>query len=86
MWNIWHSMMTGKAVLVLGGNANQVSMAILAALSLINPFTYGQMYFPYMTVYNTHLDYYQKQEKDMLLGATNPLFKNLFAKSQVEII
>lgn len=70
----------------MGCNPQQVSHAVLGAISLVNPFVYCGNVNPYMTVYDPSLDKLQNQSHDWVIGGTNPLFSKLFKKEVMEII
>lgn len=59
LWPLWECVMLNKKIFILGSNPYQVSSAVLAAISLINPFIYCCEYSPYVTVFDPNLKHYQ---------------------------
>lgn len=43
-------------MLIMSDSPYRSSQAVLAALSLLNPLEYGGQFYPYVTVYDTHLN------------------------------
>lgn len=70
--------MLNKSVLLLGSNPQQVSHAVLGVISLIYPFDYNANFNPYVTVYDPHLNKISTEERNWVLGGTNPLFSKFF--------
>ncbi len=78
LWAIWEKVMLNKSVLLLGSNPQQVSHAVLGVISLIYPFDYNANFNPYVTVYDPHLNKISTEERNWVLGGTNPLFSKFF--------
>jgi hypothetical protein len=78
--------MLNRPLLIMGDNPHRSSQAVLAAISLMNPLEYGGEFYPYVTVYDTHLTELENAESDVVFGATNPLFLKLFGSGKTTII
>lgn len=78
--------MLNRPLLIMSDNPNRSSQAVLAAISLMNPLEYGGEFYPYVTVYDTHLNELENAESDVVFGATNPLFLKLFASNKTTIV
>lgn len=72
--------MLNKSILLYGSNPQFISHAVLGAISLIYPFEYCGNYNPYVTVYDPHLNKMSAQERNWVLGGTNPVFSKFFSK------
>ena len=55
LWAIWELIILNKPFVVISNNPHRSSQAVLAAISLLNPLEYGGDFYPYVTVYDSHL-------------------------------
>jgi hypothetical protein len=78
--------MLNKALLIIGANPQQASHAVLGAISLIYPFYYSGNFNPYVTIYDPNLEKIAKEDKNLIMGATNPLFSKYFNKNITQVI
>jgi hypothetical protein len=86
LWIVWESVILNKRILILGTNPYQVSQAVLASISLINPLLYCGQFSPYVTVFDTSLKHYQNESENYIIGATNPLFCKLFNANDIVLV
>lgn len=79
-------MILNRSILLLGSNPQQVSHAVLGAISLLYPFEYSGHFNPYVTVYDPNLEKISSEAKNWISGGTNPLFEKFFPKEITQII
>ena len=71
---VWQSMITGKGVLFIGENAEQVSKAIFSALSLVAPLRYADHFLVYTKLGDQRFaDIIGGSKKWKIVGTTNQL-------------
>ena len=85
LWNLWELMITETPLLVVGGDPQECSHAVLTILSLITPLTTQADVRPYVTVQNDDvLEYYDEIKKgnlsNLILGVSSPLLSKNFEK------
>lgn len=82
LWAIWEKVMLNKSILLFGTSPQIISHAVLGSISLIYPFEYSGNFNPYVTVYDPHLNKISTEDRNWVLGGTNPLFSKFFSKDK----
>lgn len=86
LWKLWELVITGQPLLVFAATPQECGDAVLAAVSLIAPISYGGDFRPYFTIYDGDFreiaDAHDASKGVKLpsgiIGVTNPIFLKVF--------